>query len=132
MDAKLKKVRAYRNVDGMWFLKLVYEYTDKAGNLRLRIYPKVLLPIAQLRLPEENLGMEKIAPCIECDSETILLQCTCDEAVKRGASDPAYVFDIIIDEAKPKKMTVKEIEDRLGYKVEIVSEEDKDGTCKNM
>ncbi len=132
MDAKLKKVRAYKNTSGMWFLKLVYEYTDNAGNLRHRIYPKLLLPLAQLGLPEEHFDDvryttgETIRPYLKCDSRAMLYQCTCDEAIKRNVSDSSYAFDIIIEEAQPKKMTMKEIEERLGCKIEIVSEENND------
>lgn len=49
---------------------------------------------------------------------------SCQLAQERGNTEPAYAFDIITNYFT-RDMTIEEIEKELGYKVKIVSKEDK-------
>ena len=49
---------------------------------------------------------------------------SCQLAQERGNTEPAYAFDIITNYFT-RDMTVEEIEKELGYKVKIVSKEEK-------
>lgn len=49
---------------------------------------------------------------------------SCQLAQARGITEPAYAFDIITNYFT-HNMTIEEIEKELGYKVKIVSEEEK-------
>ena len=49
---------------------------------------------------------------------------SCQLAQERGITEPAYAFDIITNYFT-HDMTIEEIEKELGYKVKIVSKEEK-------
>lgn len=114
------------------YLYLKYEYEDDEGNTHNRIYPKVKLPIYTNLFPridaEETtntlLGSIHQKAYIPVEDGLEL----CKTTVRVNAWDghhyaeDVYMVDVITKRAV-KKMTLSEIEEKLGYKVEVVSEE---------
>ena len=105
--------------DGSRYLKLVYEYEDDNGIHELTI-PQVEFPFGN-RLNLKHIYGANPAPirvsirlCTEGDVANVFLY---DTKTDDGFT---YYTDKII-KYKPKKMTVEEIEQKLGYKIEIVS-----------
>ena len=105
--------------DGSRYLKLVYEYEDSHGVHELTI-PQVEFPFGnRLNLKhiyEANPALRRLSIrlCTEGDVANVFLYDT--------KTDDGFVYytDKII-KYKPKKMTIEEIEQKLGYKIEIVS-----------
>ena len=105
--------------DGSRYLKLVYEYEDGYGIHEL-IVPQVEFPFGnRLNLKhiyEANPALRRLSIrlCTEGDIANVFLYDT--------KTDDGFVYytDKII-KRKPKKMTIEEIEQKLGYKIEIVS-----------
>ena len=105
--------------DGSRYLKLVYEYEDGYGIHELTI-PQVEFPFGnRLNLKhiyEANPALRRLSIrlCTEGDVANVFLYDT--------KTDDGFVYytDKII-KRKPKKMTIEEIEQKLGYKIEIVS-----------
>ena len=105
--------------DGSRYLKLVYEYEDGYGIHELTI-PQVEFPFGnRLNLKyiygaNPALRRVSIRLCTEGDVANVFLYDT--------KTDDGFMYytDKII-KRKPKKMTIEEIEQKLGYKVEIVS-----------
>lgn len=125
------KERKVFEKDNHLYLKLVYEYEDDHGIHEL-IIPKLDLEIRTDCLPiiehDSYAGpMDILNYYINRDSDTFnLLQD--DVAVrKKGVTlmceNAAYVTNTLKE--KPKEMTIAEIEKKLGYKVKLVSEENK-------
>ena len=105
--------------DGSRYLKLVYEYEDGYGIHELTV-PQVEFPFGnRLNLKhiyEANPALRRLSIrlCTEGDVANVFLYDT--------KTDDGFVYytDKII-EYKPKKMTIEEIEQKLGYKIKIVS-----------
>lgn len=132
IDAKLKNAFAYQadNEWGgtSWFLRLVYTYEDDAG-LHEVTFPKVTLPFNQNSIPNFECTFNYERPYISppmyidtLDSVLALGGYVLDPLTCKAISN-TRMTDIIV---KPKthKMTIEEIEKRLGYKVEIISKKD--------
>lgn len=115
-DATLTKVET-RSGGTEYRLCLVYEEKDNLGNLHEITLKDVPLPL--------------------CDCFTITEHCYESGAVSKVVIDVGFgdvntfvrdtrsiMTDTIVEYAPPKEMTLKEIEDKLGYKVKIVSEEE--------
>ena len=105
--------------DGSRYLKLVYEYEDGYGIHELTV-PQVEFPFGnRLNLKhiyEANPALRRLSIrlCTEGDVANVYLH---DSKSYDGL---VYYTDKII-KRKPKKMTIEEIEQKLGYKIEIVS-----------
>lgn len=105
--------------DGSRYLKLVYEYEDGYGIHELTV-PQVEFPFGNrlglTYICENNPELQRLAIylCTVGDFANVFLYDT--------KTDDGFVYytDKII-EYKPKKMTIEEIEQKLGYKIEIVS-----------
>ena len=105
--------------DGSRYLKLVYEYEDGYGIHELTV-PQVEFPFGnRLNLKhiyEANPALRRLSIRLrtEGDVANVFLYDT--------KTDDGFVYytDKII-KRKPKKMTIEEIEQKLGYKIEIVS-----------
>ena len=134
-DIKLIRLEPFTDEDEFGnnraYLYLKYEYKDDNGNTHNRIYPKVELPICDVKLPEVN--HEDVTSCAyiqKCRFYIPLLEgltlhetniVTDDEKEKTIVLKNVNMVDVITKRAV-KKMTLSEIEEKLGYKVEIVSE----------
>ena len=105
--------------DGSRYLKLVYEYEDSYGIHELTI-PQVEFPFGNrlnlIYIHENNPALQRLSVrlCTEGDVTSVYLYDT------KSDDGLVYYTDKII-KRKPKKMTIEEIEQKLGYKVEIVS-----------
>lgn len=128
----LKEVIPYQDKGNEWWLKLVYEYDDDKG-LHKRIFPKVSLPVEQFETPSVSTELNDVnepwfvqsAPrsYLPSQGKFNLYTASVEDPRTGEKLDAAIAYDILI---KPKvhKMTLKEIEKTLGYKVELVSGED--------
>ena len=105
--------------DGSRYLKLVYEYEDGYGIHELTI-PQVEFPFGNrlglTYICENNPELQRLAIrlCTVGDFANVYLYDT------KSYDGLVYYVDKII-KCKPKKMTIEEIEQKLGYKIEIVS-----------
>lgn len=119
----LIEVKPYRSSDdNMWYFMLVYEYMDEKGKHNM-IYPKVSIPFSQYRIPYVGTSYSDNQDYFVCEGRIIIFKGTSDLAASKGCSDTAYAFDIITEPAEPTEMTMEEIEEKLGYKVKIVSKQ---------
>lgn len=114
-DATLTKVETRYGTK--YQLCLVYEERDNLGNLHEITFKDVPLPLCDnFTITEKyyetgavskvviNVGYGDVAT-FACDTHSIMT-------------------DTIVEYAPPKEMTLEEIEERLGYKVKIVSREE--------
>ena len=105
--------------DGSRYLKLVYEYEDGYGIHELTI-PQVVFPFGNrlglTYICKNNPELQRLAIrlCTVGDFADVHLYDT------KSNDGLVYYVDKII-KRKPKKMTIEEIEQKLGYKIEIVS-----------
>ena len=105
--------------DGSRYLKLVYEYEDSYGIHELTI-PQVEFPFGNrlnlIYIHEDNPALQRLSIrlCTEGDVANVYLHNS------KSYDGLVYYTDKII-KRKPKKMTIEEIEQKLGYKVEIIS-----------
>ena len=129
-NVKLKEVKAYTESNGEWFLKLVYTYDDDNGKHEFT-YPKVCLPFYQSSIPfltttTNKLSIEDFDNFIQIASFEFDGGCpvfrgiVVDPRTNKPLEMQCIVADILV-EPKVHKMTLEEIEEKLGYKVEIVS-----------
>ena len=123
------KVEASVVEDGLFdprvYLSVTYEYKSTTGTHRVTI-PKIYIPLENgfnIDSSEIYYGIDGYSPTIVL-RERYLLVCRSECTDSRGVKhENVCMIDEIIESAKPKKMTVADIEKRLGYKIEIVSEE---------
>ena len=110
-----------------WYFELKYCYVDSKGKHLLHI-PKVRSPFVKSSIPPINeydpdYGVALATPYINCnDTCELLLAPPVYEARMQGVTNIGYCFDVVT-EPVTRKMTLKEIEDELGYKVEIIDKE---------
>ena len=105
--------------DGSRYLKLVYEYEDSYGIHELTV-PQVEFPfgnrLSLTHICKNNPELQRLSIrlCTVGDFANVYLHDT------KSHDGLVYYTDKII-EHQPKKMTIEEIEQKLGYKIEIVS-----------
>lgn len=132
---KLKEMCLYKGIDRdtgsvSHYLRLVYTYEDGNGNLHEVVIPKLSLSLLDSRIPT----IETVQPnfvAIErgyIDIGSLELKrtnvtVTNHEGEKSTYAD-AYYVDVLKKRAI-KKMTLEEIEKKLGCKIELVSKEEK-------
>ena len=145
MDAVMTYCEAFKDTDGKFYLKLVYEYDSLDGTHEV-VFPKVSLPLYHYVMPivnttNENEGGNKY--CINNKNEMELFQkhvigvdgenggwnkyyINCKNEMEFfqkhviGVDGENYYVNRIVKPAV-RKMTIDEIEKQLGYKIEIVS-----------
>lgn len=114
----LKDAQIYTQY-GVRYLRLVYQYEDDNGIHELTI-PQVEFPFGN------RLNLKHIYGAIPAQRRVSIRLCTEGDVANVYLHDTkshdglVYYTDKII-KRKPKKMTIEEIEQKLGYKVEIVS-----------
>ena len=127
--------RVIRGKCDNWFMRLVYSYEDEKGVHKV-IFPKVEFPFPAFSIPvPSNEALAdlhsygtgvKISynPCMFISPLPITkLQKDTDRLAKsRGIDTPNYAFDIVTEPAV-HEMTLDEIEEKLGYKGKIVTQE---------
>lgn len=119
----LKKVDTFKE-DEIWYMRLEYEFSDETGTY-IRILPKVRFPYDIFEGPiyktYDFLRMNAFAnddPYFTIDEELPI----CKGKVIDPLTGVEYEANDIIFLVKPnvRKMTLKEIEKKLGYKIELV------------
>lgn len=115
--------------NGDWYLKLIYKYEDEKGKHTVAI-PKAAVPFGQRYIPNINIPYSReCSPenpvYIVCSDSMSLYDSVFELATERGVKNKGCYFDIITEYAV-KEMTLDEIEKKLGYRVKIVSKEDKE------
>ena len=123
------KVKASVVEDGLFdprvYLSVTYDYKDSTGTHRVTI-PKIYIPLENgfnIDSSEIYYGIDGYSPTIALEDRYLFVsrsECTDSRGFKY---ENVRMVDEIIEPAKPKKMTVADIEKQLGYKIEIVSEE---------
>ena len=129
-NERLINIRPYQSSSGDWHLELTYAYEDKKGEHRV-IFPDAQCPFPTQAVPFPDTTLHAVGTylrscgCSIPGLEQIPLNMgSCQLAQERGNTEPAYAFDIITNYFT-RDMTIEEIEKELGYKVKIVSKEEK-------
>lgn len=114
---ELKKVIPFEE-NGHWYMRLDYEYEDESGK-HLHILPKVSFPHTLENIPIIRNCF--FAPIWDI-AVSEYLQCSkgCVKIENTGEEFLSEFVDILV-EPKIHKMTKEEIEEKLGYQIEIVS-----------
>ena len=124
-NERLIGIRPYQTSTGDWHLELTYAYEDKKGEHRV-IFPDVMCPFPTQAIPFPDTPPRSCGFCgfsIPGLEHIPLNMGSCQLAQERGITEPAYAFDIT--NYFTRNMTIEEIEKELGYKVKIVSKEEK-------
>ena len=123
---KLKNVELFKEegafaMPNEYYLKLTYEYEDTYGVWE-RVYPKIYLPItdAQPEILDYHDEFSIYGTEFNLDFGVFELPAFMVPDEKGAVR---FFRDTLI-EPKPVKMTLEEIEDALGHKVEIVERKD--------
>ena len=123
------KIEASVVEDGLFdprvYLSVTYDYKNSTGTHRVTI-PKIYIPLENgfnIDSSEIYYGIDGYSPTIALEDRYLFVsrsECTDSRGFKY---ENVRMVDEIIEPAKPKKMTVADIEKQLGNKIEIVSEE---------
>lgn len=125
MNDTLKHAEIYY-LNGVPYMKLVYEYTDDKGTHKVTI-PRLDFPYELTRIPTihtEIFGSNFFDSIrtISLDSDVVLWPHTVD--TKEGpVTDVRYFDELIIP--KVHEITLDEIEKKLGYPIKIISNKEK-------
>ena len=129
-NERLIGIRPYQTSTGDWHLELTYAYEDKKCEHHV-IFPDVQCPFPTQAIPFPDTTPHAVGIYLRSCGFSIpgleqipLNMGSCQLAQERGNTEPAYAFDIIINYFT-RNMTIEEIEKELGYKVKIVSKEEK-------
>lgn len=123
-NAELKSFSAYmlrdeNNKTETPCLSLTYIIKDTVGNIYERTYPEIHIPIPMFDIPKLKEELVSFGGCYVPPAKTYMIPS--DDQWRLG--EVVYT-DRLIKRAT-KKMTLSEVENELGYKVELVSEEEK-------
>ena len=131
--ANIEEVRAYYHREyKQWYLTVTYSYKDKDGSGKELEIPAIPLPLPQNHLPvvrDTNCDVfppsifgHEYVPSIFFASDARLNMSTIHDqnGVPIRGSKAFYAIKDM-----PKSMTKAEIEEALGYKINIIDEEDK-------
>lgn len=129
-NERLIDIRPYQTSTGDWHFELTYAYEDKKDEHRV-IFPDVQCPSPTQAIPFPDTTPHAVGIYLRSCGFSIpgleqipLNMGSCQLAQERGNTEPAYAFDIITNYFT-RDMTIEEIEKELGYKVKIVSKEEK-------
>ena len=130
--AEIEEVRAYCHREyNQWYLAVTYSYKDRDGSGKELEIPAIPLPLPQNHLPvvgastyynlvcpmpyHEEVAQISFAPQVKLDMGIIHDQ---NGMPIRGTKAYYAIKDM------PKSMTKTEIEEALGYKINIIDKED--------
>lgn len=131
---QLKDVSIYKE-HNLYYMKLIYNYTDDKGNEHCRVFPKVCFPTELCNIPLISNAVCVPSGCLCSPSSLepsyffkpninrIYIERDMVDTPKGGFDDVAFVD--WITEYATQDMTLEEIENKLGHKVKIVSEKEK-------
>ena len=134
IHATIEEARAYYRKDSnCWYLTVTYSYTDKDGSSKELEIPAIPLPLPQNHLPvvkdtncdilHPSIFYHEYMPSIFFISDVRLDMGNIHDqngAPIRGSKAFYAIKDM------PKSMTKAEIEEALGYKINIVEEDKND------
>ena len=134
IHATIKEARAYYRKDSnCWYLAVTYSYTDKDGSDKELEIPAIPLPLPQNHLPvvrdtdcdvfSPSIFYHEYAPSIFFESNVRLDMGNIHDqnGVPIRGSKAFYAIKDM-----PKSMTKAEIEEALGYKINIIEEDKND------
>ena len=134
IHATIEEVRAYCHKDSnCWYLTVTYSYTDKDGSSKELEIPAIPLPLPQNHLPvvrDTNCDVWFPSNCVHEYTPSIFFasEIRLDMGNIHDQSGipirGSKAFYAIKD--MPKSMTKAEIEEALGYKINIVEEDKND------
>ena len=134
--AKIEEVRAYyRREYNQWYLTVTYSYKDKDGSVKELEIPAIPLPLPQNHLPvvkDRNADCDILRPSIFWHEYMPFIFFAPDARLDMGNIHDqngvpirgSKAFYAIKD--MPKSMTKAEIEEALGYKINIIEEDKND------
>ena len=131
--ANIEEVRAYYHSEyKQWYLTVTYSYKDKDGSGKELEIPAIPLPLPQNHLPvvrdtncdvfHPSIFCHEYVPSIFFASDARLNMSTIHDQNGAPIRGPKAFYAI---KDMPKSMTKAEIEEALGYKINIIDEEDK-------
>ena len=134
VHATIKEARAYYCKDSnCWYLAVTYSYTDKDGSDEELEIPAIPLPLPQNHLPVvRDTNCDVFRPSIFCHEYAPSIFFPSDARLNMGTIHDQYGVPIKGSKAFyaikdiPKSMTKAEIEEALGYKINIVEEDKND------
>ena len=112
----IDKINAYKENED-WYLSIEYTYENDTGKRRVYV-PKAHLPTYGPVIVSDRDGSY-----IDIGFGELRMYRGCEETDK---TDDTYVYKIDQLSTKTHKMTLKEIEAKLGYSIELVSEKEKE------
>ena len=134
VHATIEEARAYYHKDyKCWYLTVTYSYRDKNGSDKELEIPAIPLPLPQNHLPVvKDTNCDILRPSIFCHEYTPSIFFASDVRLDMGGIHDqngvpirgSKVFYAIKD--IPKSMTKAEIEEALGYKINIIEEDKND------
>lgn len=133
IHATITEARAYyNNEDKRWYLTVTYSYKDTDGFSKELEIPAIPLPLPQNHLPVIRdtdcdflcpYVIHEYSPSILFESEVMLKMSTCHNLDGSPLREPKGFFSI---KQMIKDMTKAEIEEALGYKINIIEEDKND------
>ena len=134
IHATIKEARAYYHKEyKSWYLTVTYSYKDKDGSDKELEIPAIPLPLPQNHLPVvKDTNCDVFRPSIFCHEYMPSISFTSDARLDMGNIHDqngvpirgSKAFYAIKD--MPKSMTKAEIEEALGYKINIIEEDKND------
>ena len=132
--ANIEEVRAYYRKDSnCWYLTVTYSYTDKDGSSKELEIPAIPLPLPQNHLPVvKDTNCDVLHPSIFCHEYTPSIFFESNARLDMGNIHDQNGVPIRGPKAfyaikdMPKSMTKAEIEEALGYKINIIEEDKND------
>ena len=133
VHATIKEARAYYHKDyKCWYLTVTYSYKDKDGSVKELEIPAIPLPLPQNHLPVvRDTNCDILRPSIFCHEYAPSIFFPSDARLNMSIIHDQNGMPIRGSKAfyaikdMPKSMTKTEIEEALGYKINIIDEEDK-------
>ena len=133
IHATIEEVRAYYLREyKSWYLTITYSYRDKNGSDKELEIPAIPLPLPQNHLPVvKDTNCDVLRPSIFCHEYMPSISFTSEVRLdmgnihdQNGAPIKHKAYYAIKD--MPKSMTKAEIEEALGYKINIIEEDKND------
>ena len=133
IHATIEEVRAYYLREyKSWYLTITYSYRDKNGSDKELEIPAIPLPLPQNHLPVvKDTNCDVFHPSIFCHEYMPSISFTSEVRLdmgnihdQNGAPIKHKAYYAIKD--MPKSMTKAEIEEALGYKINIIEEDKND------
>ena len=134
IHATIKEARAYYHKEyKSWYLTVTYSYTDKDGSSKELEIPAIPLPLPRNHLPVvKDTNCDILHPSIFCHEYMPSISFASEIRLDMGNIHDqngvpirgSKAFYAIKD--MPKSMTKAEIEEALGYKINIVEEDKND------